>query len=159
MDDLPVLNPEYRDEPIVIGSATRNNLAAHVTFKDYDATVLTAVYNKCVAGVKLDYFAVSREASHQIGASSNRRGPAGKAIAGFEDCVIGKRIEIVFAVNESAQAFHDHFKEGVESFKDCIFGFCHKQVPCVRPRVSKRSLPAKRVSANLQFSARKNHGC
>ena len=65
MDDLSVLNRDDRDEPIVIGCATRKNLAVHVVLKDHDATVLTAVHNKRVAGVQLDRLAVSREVRHQ----------------------------------------------------------------------------------------------
>ena len=129
MDDLSVLNRDDRDEPIVIGCATRKNLAVHVVLKDHDATVLTAVHNKCVAGVKLDRLAVSREARHQIGSSSNRRGPTGKVVAGLEDCVIGKRIEIVFAIDESAQAFQDDFEEGIESFKSFVSGLSASSAP------------------------------
>ena len=101
MDDLSVLNRDDRDEPVVIGCATRKNRAVHFVLEDHDATVLTEVHNKCIAGVKLDRLAVSGEASHQIGASSNRRGPAGEVIARFEDRVFGKRVEIVFAIDES----------------------------------------------------------
>jgi hypothetical protein len=114
MDDLSVLNRDDRDEPIAIGCAARKNPAVHVVLKDHDATILRAVHNKCVAGVKLDRLAVSGEASHQIGASSNRRRPAGKAIARFEECVFGKRVEIVFAIRHSKfiglREDKDHFE-------------------------------------------------
>src|SRR5216684_1536986 len=39
------------------------------------------MHNKRVAGVKLDRLAVSREASHQIGSSSNRQRPTRKTIS------------------------------------------------------------------------------
>jgi hypothetical protein len=54
-----------------------------------DPTVLRAVHNKCVAGVKLDRLAVSGEASHQIGSSLNRQRPTGEVIAELEECVFG----------------------------------------------------------------------
>jgi hypothetical protein len=40
MDDLFVLNRDDREEPIVIGCATRKNLAAHVVLKDHNAKYL-----------------------------------------------------------------------------------------------------------------------
>jgi hypothetical protein len=101
MDDLSVLNRDDGDEPIVIGCATRKNLAVHFVLRDHDATVLTAVHNKCVAGVKHDRLLVSGEACHQVGSPSNRRGPTWEVVAGFENGVIGERIEIVFAIDES----------------------------------------------------------
>ena len=73
----------------------------HFVLEDHDATVLTAVHNKCVAGVKLDRLAVSGEACRQIGSSSKCGRPAWEVIAGFVDRVFGKRVEIVVAVNES----------------------------------------------------------
>src|ERR1700674_3638297 len=123
MNDLSVLNGDDRDEPIVIGCTTRKNLAAHVVLKDHDATILRVVHNKCVAGVKLDRLAVSREASHQIGASSNRDRPAGQVMTRLEDCVFGKRVEIVFAINEFRYALHDDSEERIESFKIFVQGF------------------------------------
>jgi hypothetical protein len=74
----------------------------HFVLKDHDATILRAMHNKCIAGVKLDGVAVSGEARHQTSSSSNRHGPAREVIAGLEDRVFGKRIKIVLTVNESA---------------------------------------------------------
>jgi hypothetical protein len=54
MRDLSFLNRYDRDEPVVIGRAGRKNLAVYFVFEDYDATILRAMHNKCVAGVKLD---------------------------------------------------------------------------------------------------------
>src|SRR5580704_3935068 len=102
MHDLSFLNRYDRDEPVVIGRTARNNFAVHFVLDDHDATILRAMHNKRVAGVKLDRLAVSREASHQIGSSSNRQRPAGKAISELEECVFGNRVEIVIAINESA---------------------------------------------------------
>src|SRR5712691_36378 len=116
MDDLSVLNRDDRDEPVVIGCCTRKNRAVHFVFENHDATIPGAVHHKCVAGVKLDRLAVSGEACHQIGASSYRRRPAGKGIARFEECVFGKTVEIVFAVNKSPQACQDDSEKGIESF-------------------------------------------
>jgi hypothetical protein len=61
MRDLSFLNRHDRDEPVVIGGAIRKNLAVHFVFKDYDAAILRAVHDKCVAGVQLDRLAVSGE--------------------------------------------------------------------------------------------------
>src|SRR5258708_4203118 len=102
MNDFSVLNRDDRDEPVVIGHTARKNLAVHFVFEDYDATILRAMHNKCVAGVKLDRLAVSGEAIYQIGSSSNRQRPTGEVIAELEECVFGNRIEIMIAVNESA---------------------------------------------------------
>ena len=52
-------------------------------------------------------------------------------IARFEERVFGKRVEIVFAVNKSPQAFQDDSEKGIESFKHFVLGFCHKQLLCV----------------------------
>src|SRR5437667_4336571 len=123
MDDLFVLNRDDRDEAVVIGCSTRKNRAVHFVLENHDATIPGAVHNKCVAGVKLDRLAVSGEACHQIGASSYRRRPAGKVIARFEECVFGKRVEIVFAVNKSPQAWHDDSEKGIESFKHSYWAF------------------------------------
>jgi hypothetical protein len=131
MDDLSVLNRDDRDKPVVIGCATRKNRAVHFVLENRDATIPGAVHNKCVAGVKLDRLAVSRKACHQIGASSYHQRPAGKVIARFEECVFGKRVKIVFAVNKSAQAFQDDFEKRIESFKRFVLGLCHKQHLCV----------------------------
>src|SRR3989441_2273199 len=102
MHDLSFLNRYDRDEPVVIGHARRKNLAVNFVFEDHDTTVLRAVHNKCVAGVKLDRLAVSGEASDQIGSTSNRQRPTGEVIAEFKECVIGNCVEIMFAINESA---------------------------------------------------------
>ena len=67
----------------------------------------------------------------RFGASSYRRRPAGKVIARFEERVFGKRVEIVFAVNKSPQAFQDDSEKGIESFKHFVLGFCHEQLLCV----------------------------
>jgi hypothetical protein len=131
MNDLSALNRNDRDEPVVIGCATRKNRAVHFVLENHDATIPGAVHNKCVAGVKLDRLAVSGEACHQIGASSYRQRPAGKVIARFEECVFSKRVKIVFAVNKSAQAFQDDFEKRIESFKLFVLGLCHKQLLCI----------------------------
>ena len=47
-------------------------------------------------------------------------------IAGLEDGVIGERIEIVFPVNQPAQASEDDFEEWIQRFKNCVFGFFYK---------------------------------
>ena len=44
-------------------------------------------------------------------------------IARFEECVFGKRVEIVFAVNKSPQAFQDDSEKGIESFKHSYWAF------------------------------------
>jgi len=95
----------------------------HFVLENHDTTVLTAVHNKCVAGVQLDRLAVSGEACHQIGAPSYRRRPAGKVITRFEERFFGKRVEIVFAVNKFPQAFQDDFEKGIESFKPFVLSF------------------------------------
>src|ERR1700758_1739431 len=102
MHDLSFLNRYDRNEPVVIGRAARKNSAVHFVLENHDATILRAMHNKCISGVKLDRPAVSREASHQIGSSSNRQRPAGKVIAELEERVFGNRVEIVIAINESA---------------------------------------------------------
>jgi hypothetical protein len=129
MDDFSVLNRDDRDEPIVVGCATRKNLAAYFVFEDHDAIILAAMRDKCVAGVKLDRLAVSAEACYQIGSTSNRQRPTGEAIAGFEDCVFGKRIEIMIAIDGPLQTLHDDFEKRIDSFKNSVLGFCHKQLP------------------------------
>src|ERR1700747_1854589 len=93
MHDLSFLNRYDRDEPVVVGRTARKNFAMHFVLKDDDATILRAMHNKCVAGVKLDRLAVSREASHQIGSSSNRQRPTGKVISELEKSVFGNRVE------------------------------------------------------------------
>src|SRR5882762_4417304 len=101
MNDFSVLNRDDRDEPVVIGRTARKNFAVHFVFEDHDATILRAMHNKCVAGVKLDRLAVSREASHQIVSSSNRQRPTGKVISEPQECVFGNRVEIMVTINES----------------------------------------------------------
>jgi len=54
MNDFSVLNRDDRDESVVIGRTARKNPAVHFVFEDHDATILRAMHNKCVAGVKLD---------------------------------------------------------------------------------------------------------
>src|SRR5260221_14517947 len=131
MDDLSILNRDDRDEPVVIGSASRKNRAVHFVLENHDATIHGAVHNEGVTIVKLDRFAVSGEASHQIGAPSYCRRPSGNVIAGFEEHAFGKSVEIVFAVNKSPQAFQDDFEKGIESLKLFVLSSCHKQLLCV----------------------------
>jgi len=102
MHDLFVLNCDNRDEPVVIGGTIRKNPSVHFILEDHDATVLRAVHNKCVAGVKLDRLAVSGEASDQIGSTSNCQRSTGEVIAELEECVFGNRIEVMIAIDESA---------------------------------------------------------
>ena len=59
MDDPSVLNRNDRDKPVVVGCAARKNLAVYFILEDDDATILAAMDNKLVAGVKLDRLAVS----------------------------------------------------------------------------------------------------
>src|SRR5260370_39154279 len=99
MNDFSVLNRDDRDEPVVIGRTARKNFAVHFVLQDHDATILRAMHNKCVTGVKLDRLAVSREASHQIGSSSNRPGPTGKGISELQACVLSNRVGIMVASN------------------------------------------------------------
>src|SRR2546429_7915801 len=101
MDDLSFFNRDDRDEPVVIVCATRKYRAVHFVLENHAATSLRAMHNKCVAGVKLDRLAVSREASHQIGSSANRQRPTRKVISELEECVFGNRVEIIVAINES----------------------------------------------------------
>src|SRR5260370_18867473 len=109
MNDFSVLNRDDRDESVVIGRTARKNLAVHFVFEDHDATILRAMHNKCVPGVKLDCLPVSREASHKIGSSSDRQRPTGKVISALKLCVFGNRVEIMVAISESPLAFHDGF--------------------------------------------------
>src|SRR5580658_5176931 len=140
MNNFSVLNRDDRNEPVVIGPTVRENFAVHFVFEDHYATILRAMYNKCVAGVKLDRLAVSREASHQVGSSSNRRRPTGKAISELEECVFGDCVEIMFAINESAQAFYGDFEERIESLKNLVFAFRHHHLLSVHgPSPGKRS--------------------
>jgi hypothetical protein len=97
-----VLNRDDRNEPGVVGRTARENFPVHFVFEDHDATILRMMHNKRVAGVKLDRLAVSREASHQIGSSSNRQRPTWKTISELEECVFGNRVEIIVAINKSA---------------------------------------------------------
>src|SRR2546429_7241820 len=100
-NDFSVLNRDDRDESVVIGRTARKNPAVHFVFEDHDATILRAMHNKCVAGVKLDRLAVSREASHQIGSSANRQRPTRQVISELAECVFCNRVEIIVAINES----------------------------------------------------------
>src|ERR1700722_11425020 len=100
MDDLSILNGDDGDQPVVVGRAGSKNLAVYFVFKNHDATILAGVrnswmHNERVAGVNMDTFAVSREAGDQIGASSNDERPAREVITGLEDCIVGKRVEVV----------------------------------------------------------------
>src|ERR1700676_2138486 len=105
MDDLSVLNRDDRDEAVAIGCASRKDRAVHFVLENHDAAISGSMHNKCVAGMKLNRLAVSSEAGHQIGAPSYCQRPPRKLIARFEECVFGERVEIVFAVNKSSQAF------------------------------------------------------
>ena len=121
MDDLAVLNGDDGDEPVVVGRAGCENLAVYFVFKDHDAGVLTAVYDESVTGVNADGFAISGEAGDEIGASSNDERPAREVITGLEDCIVGKRVEIMLAIDEPAQALHDNFKERIHGLVSWIF--------------------------------------
>jgi hypothetical protein len=111
--DLSILDRDDRNEPVVIARPVGEDASVYFVFKDDHATIPSPVNNKCIGGVKLDRFAVSREAGHQIGSSSDRRGPTRKVIAGFEDYVIGERVEIVFAINQPVQASEDDLEERI----------------------------------------------
>src|ERR1700694_2886349 len=101
MNDSSVLNRDNRNEPVVVGRTAREHCPVHFVFEDHDATILRTMHNKRAAGVKLDRLAVSREASHQIGSSSNRQRPTRKTMSELEECVFGNRVEIKVATNES----------------------------------------------------------
>src|ERR1700730_4381716 len=49
-----LLNRDDRNESVVVGCATRKNLAVHFVLENHDATIPRVVHNKCVARVKLD---------------------------------------------------------------------------------------------------------
>ena len=53
----------------------------HLSRLAWYASILSAMYNKCIAGVKFDWIAISGEAGHQIGPSSNRYRPTRDGIA------------------------------------------------------------------------------
>src|ERR1700733_2023651 len=117
MHDLSVVDRYDGDESIVVGRAGGKNCAVHFVLEDHDATILRVVHNKRVAGMELDRLAVSFEAGDQIGSTSNCRRPAWEVIAEFEECVIGNRVEIMFAVNEAAQTLLDDCEKRIESFE------------------------------------------
>src|ERR1700728_4403041 len=142
MDDLAVLNRDDRDESVVIGCTTRNNPAVHFVLKDHDTTILSTMYNECIARVKLDRLPVSGKAGDQTGASSNRYSPTREVITGLEDRVIGKRVEIMFASHESAQAFQDNFEEWIQGFKGFVLGSRHHQLLSVPRRKTLNGLIA-----------------
>jgi hypothetical protein len=48
MDDLSVLERDDRNEPVVVGNDSREDRAVYFVFEDYNATVLSMVYNKSV---------------------------------------------------------------------------------------------------------------
>jgi len=132
MYDLSVLNRDDRDEPVVIGRTTGENPSVYFVLKDHDATILSAMYNKCIAGVKFDGLAVSGEAGHQISSSLNRYRPAREVVAGLEDYAIVDRIEIVFPINQLTQTSQDDFKEWIQGFENTVFRFFHWQLLGVR---------------------------
>src|SRR5271170_2598120 len=107
MHDLPVLNRDDRNEPVVIRRAGRENLSMYFVFEDHDATILCRMHDKPVAAMKPDAVAVPGEGGHEIGAALNRLRPTGKVVAGFINCILGKGVEIVFAVNQSTETFQD----------------------------------------------------
>src|ERR1700733_3084269 len=140
MDNLSVLNGDDGDQPVVVGRAGSQNLSVHFVFENHDAAILIGarntrvrntgvlnswVHNECVAGVKANTLAISGKAGDQICASSNDERPARKVITGLEDCIVGKRVEIMLAIDKSAQALHDNFKERIQGFVSCIFCFWH----------------------------------
>src|ERR1700722_16793495 len=134
MDNLSVLNGDDGDQPVVVGHVGSQNLAVHFVFENHNAAILmgarktrvrnTGVLNswvqhECVAGVKANTLAISGKARDQICASSNNERPTWKLITGLEDCIVGKRVEIMLAIDESAQALHDNFKEWIQGFVSC----------------------------------------
>ena len=80
--------------------------------------------------MKFDRLAVSGEAGHQIGSSSNRYRPTREVVAGLEDYTIGDRIETMFPINQSTQASQDDLEEWIQGFKNSVFWFFHKQLCC-----------------------------
>jgi hypothetical protein len=93
----------------------------YFVFEDHDTGILTAVHNERVTGVNVDGLAVSGETGDQVIAASNDEGPAREVITGLEDRIVGKRVEIMLAVDRAAQALHDNFKEGIHGFVSWIF--------------------------------------
>jgi hypothetical protein len=71
--------------------------------------------------VNADGFAVSRETGDQVIAASNDERPAREVITGLENCIVGKRVEIMLAVDKPAEALHDDIKERIHGFVIWIF--------------------------------------
>jgi hypothetical protein len=126
MDDFSVPNGDDGDQPVIVGRAGCKDFTVHFVFEDHDAAILarahnSGVHNERVAGVKADGFAVSGKAGDQICASSNDERPARELITGLEDGIVGKRVEIMIAIDKSAQTFHDNLKEWIQGFVRWIF--------------------------------------
>src|ERR1700685_2333539 len=128
MHDFSLLNCDDRDESIFVRAASGKDFAVDFIFEDDDATVLRAVHDESVGGVNLDRLAVSGKTRHQIGAPSNRCRPARKVIERLEDCVFGERVEIMIAVDQTAQAFLDNFKERIESRENFVLRLCYEEL-------------------------------
>ena len=87
-----------------------------LVFEDHDTGVLAAMHNERVSGMNADGLAISGEDGDEIGAALNDDRPAWEVITGLEDSVVGKRLEIMFAIDKPAQALHDNFKKRIQVF-------------------------------------------
>jgi hypothetical protein len=60
---------------------------------------------------------------HQLGASPDCSGPSREFVEELERRILGDSIEVMIAVNDSAQSLHNNLEKGSESFICSVFRF------------------------------------
>src|SRR5580704_16079377 len=78
--DLPVLDRDDRDEPVIVRRTRRHDLAVHRVLEDDDAPVLRAVHDEPVGRFEPDVVSVAGERTHQAGATSNHHRPTREVV-------------------------------------------------------------------------------
>ena len=114
LHNLPVLDSNDRDEPVVVGCAGSDDLTVHIVFEDHYTSILRSMHDERVRAVERDVVAVARVKCHQCFATIKLLWPSRKNISKLEDRVVGNGIEIMVAVDLTGQTLLDYVEERVE---------------------------------------------
>jgi len=114
LHNLAILDGDDRDEPVVIGCASRDHVAMHLVFDDHDTRILGSVDDERVRAVKDDIVTIARIEHHERVTTAECPRPSGENISKLEFSVVGDGIKIVVAIDETDQTLLDYAEERVE---------------------------------------------
>src|ERR1700722_4042094 len=94
-------------------------------FDDQDTAAVRLVGNQLISRLKLDVVAIASELIHQIGASLDDAGPAGKVIEDLVNNVVSDGVKEVLAIDKVAERRSNQIEVRLGGLVDSVFRIRH----------------------------------